>query len=234
MNGRVNAGLDKVGTQHSLLTAAADFRYLLSRGYPRLGALTYVGNHYQLPRETREVLNRGVYPEPVARVRRARLLGPERITGRAAGLDGHNVLITLENALSGQTLVACDDGAIRDTAGASLSYRPGSLTGQAIELVLGYLLERGVRSVLFLLDAPMSYSGELAAQIGGELSGREIMGRARAVGSPEAELRTFSGLVASSDSVVIDMVAEPIDLAGLIIREKFPDLPLIRLRTDED
>ena len=204
--------------------AAEDLRYLLSRGYPRLGALTFVGNHYQLPRQERDILVRGVYPEAVARERRSKLSGPDDLRGRALGVDGHNVLITLENALQGRVLVDCDDGLVRDIAGVAASYRPSEITEQAVRLFMDYVIGRRVGSVLFLLDAPLSMSGELAAEVNAVMSGRGLMGRARAVPVPETELYVFSGLVATSDSVLIDRVAEPLDLAGHIIREKLPEV----------
>ena len=56
-----------------LLQAAADFRYLLNRGYPREASLTLVGNRYDLPREARQILHRGVFADEVAQARRAKL-----------------------------------------------------------------------------------------------------------------------------------------------------------------
>jgi len=216
--------------QKTLFKAAADLRYLLAQGYPRRGALLFVGNHYQLTRREREMLNRGVYPEPEAQTRRQRLLPAEKIQGRALGVDGHNVLITLECALLKQVLIDCDDGLIRDVAGASSSYRPGEITDRALELALNFLQAHGAKSVLFLLDAPMSQSGELAAHVSAVLAGRGLMGRARAVPVPEAELYAFTGLVATSDSVLIDRVDEPVDLAGQIIRRWLPEVEIMELK----
>ncbi|MFH1090309.1 MAG: DUF5616 domain-containing protein, partial [Pseudomonadota bacterium] len=77
-------------------------------------------------------------------------------------------------------------------------------------------------SVLFFLDAPMSYSGELAVQITAVMAGRGVMGRASAEPVPEAKLRNFPGVVATSDSALIERVSEPFDLAGSVIREMKP------------
>ena len=213
-----------------VLAAAQDLRYLLGRGYPRPGAVTFVGNHYQLPRSDRDILSRGVYPDPEATERRARLLGPESIKGRSVGVDGHNVLITLESALTGRTLVDCDDGPVRDIAAAAGSYQPSSVTIEAIDMTLDFLTRQGAASIMFLLDAPISRSGDLAAQIGSMMAGRGLIGRARAVPVPDAELAEFGGLTATSDSVLIDRASHPIDLAGLMIRELKPKVSLTRLK----
>lgn len=212
-----------------LMEAARDFRYLLERGYPRVGALTFVGNRYQLPKAERDILGRGVYDRQTSRARKSKLKSPESLAGRALALDGHNVIITLESALAGRTLIECDDGPIRDTAGLSSAYKPSDASIKVVEMVLDYAAANKVGSVLFLLDAPMAHSGDLAAQIGAMMAGRGMIGRARAVPAPEYELFPFAGLTATSDSVIIDRTANPIDLAGFIIRESRPDLKIIRL-----
>ena len=213
-----------------LYEAAEDLRYLLGKGYPRPGALTFVGNRYQLSKEWRDVLNRGVYPDQAAENRRLRLLAPDDIRGRGVAIDGHNVIITLESALLGRTLVDCDDGLIRDTAGIHGSYKPSEATETAIDLIIGRLMDIGVRSVLFLLDAPLSFSGQTAAQVNAVMSGRGLMGRARPIPVPEVELGRYTGPIATSDSVLADMVREPFDLAGWIIRDMKPPFELLTLR----
>ena len=209
----------------SFIAAAEDLRYLLARGYPRPGALTFAGNRYQLPKSDREVLNRAVYPEEEAHLRRDRLLTPDLIAGRSVGVDGHNVIITLEAALRGDPLVLCDDGLVRDVTGAHGSYRPSEMTPRAIELVIDYLVKKGAGSAMILFDAPMAMSGELAAQASAALAGRGVMGRARAVPAPDAELASFGGVVGTSDSALIDRAAHPLDLAGCVIRDRL-DVPL--------
>jgi len=212
-----------------LVKAADDFRYLLSRDYPRAGALNFTGNRYQLDKAEREILNRGVYPEAVSRVRREKLIDPDGIAGRPLGVDGHNVLITLESALLERTLVEADDGLIRDTAGIFASYRPRDVTDRALTMILEFIESLKPASVLFLLDAPLSRSGDLAGRVGAALAGRDLTGQARAVPVPERELYNFPGPVASSDSVLIDRVAEPFDLAGCLIRRRWPDLHILKL-----
>ncbi|MBW1708278.1 MAG: DUF434 domain-containing protein [Deltaproteobacteria bacterium] len=213
-----------------IIKSAADLRYLLDKGYSRAGALTFVGNRYQLSRAERELLNRGVYPDSIASARRAKLVRPEQVTGRPLGIDGYNVLITLESAYLGRDIIAADDGLIRDTAGLHSSYRQSEATAQALKLILNFLKLNSPESTLFLLDAPMSYSGELASRITSALAGQKLPGQARAVPVPEKKLYNFAGLVATSDSVVIDNVIEPFDLAGHLIKTRLPDVKIKTLR----
>jgi hypothetical protein len=213
----------------SLLRAAGDLRYLLGRGYPRPGALTFVGNHHQLGKTSREVLARGVFDEAAAQARRKRLIPASQVAGRPLSIDGHNVIITLESAVEGLPLVEADDGLIRDIAGRHGSYRPGPVT----EKVLVWLCEALVRlrpaRVLFLLDEPLSHSRDLAQLVSAGLTACGLEHEARAVPVPETELVSFEGPVATSDSALIDDVAEPFDLAGFIIRGLNPPPALIRL-----
>jgi hypothetical protein len=205
-----------------LREAARDLRYLLSRGYPQVGALTFVGNRYQLVKEDREVLARGVHPEDQAQSRRGRLLTPEAVAGRSLAVDGHNVLITLESALTGRVLVDCDDGVIRDVAGVHGAYRTGPETDQAIEMILDFITRRRAASLLFILESRLSESGELAAEVGARMAGRSMMGRARTSPAVDRELMEFTGVACTSDSAILDRAASPLDLAGAIIRALNP------------
>ena len=218
--------------ENRFLEAAQDLRYLLGKGYPRHGALTFVGNRYQLPKMEREILGRGIYPGHEAWTRHNRLLGVEKIKGRAVGIDGHNVIITLESAILGRDLILCDDGAIRDAAWISGAYRPSKATDKAIKLVLDFLGRHGALSIVFFLYGAMSMSGEMAADIGAYLSAKNIIGRAKAVPLPREELAAFPGLVATSNSVLIDRVSEPIDLAGLILQGRKMKNEIITLGLD--
>jgi hypothetical protein len=214
----------------SLLKAASDLRYLLDKNYDRKGAVTFVGNHYQLTKADREILKRGVYPDSVAKARWNKLLKPELLNNRPLAVDGHNVVITVESALLGRTLIASDDGLIRDTAGIHGSYRQQKITRKALELILNFLKAITPEFVLFLFDAPLSQSGELALTVTKNLSLYGLQGMARAVPVPEKELYDFQGPVASSDSVIIDRVKEPFDLAGQIIRKTISEVKVVSLR----
>ena len=206
----------------SLSLAAGELRFLLERGYPRGRSLRLVGDRHALTASEREVLRRGVVsPQATAR-RRAKLRGIEDLAGQPVGLDGHNVLITLESALAGRILVRADDGAIRDIAQAASSFRLTEATGQAVEIVLGVLVERGAAEAHFFLDEPVSHSGRLAALIRDKMAEQGLAGTASAVPVPERQLKAFEGLVASSDGELIETCARPLDLAGLILEKAWP------------
>ena len=212
----------------SLHNAARDLAYLLERGYPRERVLALVGDRYRLPAPERELLRRGVHAPSRARRRRRRLLGLEQCAGRAVGIDGHNVLITLESALAGRRLVWADDGVVRDIAGLGRHHRAGEDTWRAARLMARALAQAGVALVWAWFDAPISKSGRLAARVEDILGRAGLRARARAVPVPERELLRHRGPVASSDSALLDQVEMPLDLAGEIIRGLRPPPDLER------
>lgn len=204
----------------SLKQAAADFRYLLNRGYPREASLSLVGNRYDLARAARQLLHRGVFAEAVSKARRAKLKPLSALAGQPLALDGHNVLITLESALKGRLLVAADDGFTRDVAQLSRAYRDSPATRQALGLLAAYVSRHRPAPLTILFDAPMKRSGELAEQTRQTFAAQSINADTRAVPVPERELLAFAGAVATSDTHLIDAKDLIVDLAGEIIRHE--------------
>jgi len=204
--------------QETLHAAAADFLYLLDRGYPRSASLQLVGNRHNLNAKHREVLHRGVFAHKEARERRDRLVRIERLVGLKLLVDGHNVLITTESGLAGRTLIAANDGVIRDVARISHRYRISTLTRQAIDLLLRVLHEYPPQETLFFLDAPIRQSGELAAVLRAALKSWKLPGDAQTLKVPETRLIGSEDVVASSDSVVLDGVKQGLDFAAAAIK----------------
>jgi len=200
-----------------LREAAEDLRYFLNREYPREPCLTLVGNRYQLDRTAREMLRRGVFSADLAAARQEKILSLHHLAGRPLGIDGHNVLITLESAIKGLPLVMADDGFIRDVARLSRAYRQSRRTAGALDLMAQSLARAQVGAVSLWFDAPMSKSGELARRAGEILKSHGLEAAAQAVPVPERELLTFPGPIASRDTHLIDAREEVVDLAGEII-----------------
>jgi hypothetical protein len=200
--------------------AAGDFRYLLARGYPRQAALSLVGNRYHLDHTARQLLHRGVFAPQEAAARRAKLRRLGELPGRPLGVDGHNVLITLECARRGLPLILADDGFIRDVGRVSRAFRLSSETGEVLSLLADYLTAHQAGPLTVYYDAPMSHSGELARLTRELWTARGLtVEAAAAVPVPERELAVFPGPIATSDTYLIDGNREIVDLAGEIIRQ---------------
>ena len=213
--------------QETLRTAAADFLYLLDRDYPRRAALQLVGNRYNLDASHRQVLHRGVFARKEARERRERLVEVGRLVDFKLLVDGHNVLITVESGLTGRLLIAANDGVIRDVAGLSHRYRISTMTNEAIETIFQILQKYPPKETLFFLDAPIRQSGELAAALRSSLKNWNLSGDAQALKVPEIRLIGEEGVVASSDSAVLDGVQRGFDLAATAIKSLPRELDLI-------
>ena len=203
-----------------LKEAAFDFRYLLSRGYPRQGALDLVGNRYQLDHIARQILHRGVFALGPANSRKAKLRLLKGVAGQPLGIDGHNVLITVECGLRRLPLVAGDDGFIRDVGQVSRAFRASPETEQALILLGNYLVKQQAGPVSVFYDAPLSKSGELAQHTRELWAARGLNATAAAVPVPERELTACPGPIASSDTALIDAHEIVVDLAGEISRQE--------------
>jgi len=209
--------------------AAEDLRYLLNRDYPKDASLHLVGNRYNLDRNYRHLLRRGVFPHARAEERRKKQVSLEELRGTGLAIDGHNCLITLESALKNKPLLLADDNFIRDISGVSGGYRETQETHEALALIMDLLAKAGPREVLFLLDAPISGSGKLAARIRNLMREKGIQGNASAHKVPERIMAGYQGIIAGSDTAVIDQAGQVFDLAGYLIRKKV-GAPYIDLR----
>ncbi len=199
-----------------LFKAAQDMRYLLAQGYPKVQALTWVGNRYQLSKTQRELLNRGIVAPLVALRRSQKKAGLWRLQKAVLGIDGHNVLITIESALKGKQLLLANDGFVRDISGVSSSYRTTNFTWKALEMIFVLFSIYKPFCTDWYFDAPLSHSGLLAHKVKKMLEAHRFTGKSQAVAVPEKFLRNYD-LIATSDSALIDICAEVIDLAGEVI-----------------
>ena len=213
-----------------LQNAAEDFRYFLNRGYPRKAALEWVGNRYGLIFDERHLLHRGIFSESDSKSRRKKRVAVERARNKNLVIDGHNVLITTEAGLSGRPLVLGDDGFIRDISGLSGNFKKTERTEKALQLVLDILKQIKPQKTLFLFDAPISMSGELAQQVRSRLKKENLPGDAMAIRVPEKVLIGFPGLIATSDTAIIDQSNQVVDLAGYVLSQKMKGRTILRWR----
>jgi hypothetical protein len=97
--------------------------------------------------------------------RAATLLQPNDLGGRPVSIDGFNLIITLETALSGGIVLRGRDGVLRDLSSIHGTYRAVQETDRAIKLAAAALLTITPGPVRWLLDQPVSNSGRLAARL---------------------------------------------------------------------
>jgi len=213
-----------------LVEAGEDLRYLLNRGYKRRNIrslLKLVGDRYGLNKAQRNLLDRAVFADKEVEHRRTKLVNIEEVRNRTLGIDGYNVLVTLESALDGEPLILADDGLVRDIAGKSSRYKPSEITYKAFDLILDTLREYPPAETLFLFDEKMSMSLKLSQKVRGMVDQRELIGDASVSRYPDREILEYE-IIATSDSSPIDKARKVFDLAGYVVKQKL-SYELIRL-----
>jgi len=194
----------------TLRDATADLSWLLSRGYGEIASLKLVGDRFNLATRQRSAARRGACTDAQLAHRLATRVDDAR--GRAVWIDGYNVLTTVEVALGGGVVLACRDGCYRDIAGVHGTYRRVEETLPAIALLAATLTQLGVGTVTWVLDAPVSNSGRLAAIL------RETPAwQVELAADADKRLRDapFGTLVASADGIVLDRCAAWLNLAAI-------------------
>lgn len=209
-----------------LRTAQQDLIYLLDHEYPMKQAATFVGNHFQLSVRQRTALMRSSCSTTNLQSRKKR-----EFTGSLAGqtlfIDGFNLVITLETALSGSTLLTCMDGTIRDLCGLHGTYRLIDKTTKALELIGNLLQKLAVAAVVFVLDRQISNSGRLRNRIIDQLQKSFPVDVQL---SDHADILLFQqNYVATSDSGILDRCGDWVNLARPIIKNNLPEVKLIDL-----
>lgn len=216
----------------ALRAAVHDLSWLLTREYPQRAALKLVGDRYRLTERQRIAVSRAACADPET-VRRAAARVPlEGLCGRDLAVDGFNLIISLEAALSGAVLLRCRDGCTRDIASIHGSYRSVEETEPAIRLIGEFLQPLELASVHWLLDSPISNSGRLAARL------REISGErgwnwtVETLFNPDQALVAGTAVVASSDSVVLNGAKRWVDLLSPLIVHRLPAAWWVDLAAD--
>jgi hypothetical protein len=209
-----------------LQRAQQDLIYLLNHHYPMSQSVTFIGNHFQLSHRQRSALMRASCSDANDWCRKARML-TDNLSGRTLYIDGFNVLITLETALSGTTLLDCMDGTIRDLCGLHGTYRLIDKTETAIDALGRQLQTLDVSSAVFVLDAQISNSGRLKKLITDRLAGLIPF---QVVLTPHADtLLIRQDCVATSDSGILDQCSSWVNLVRSIIKTNLPEIRLIDL-----
>ena len=201
-----------------------DYRYLRSRGYPAKGALKLVGDHHRLNTVFRNCLFRAVFSDSDCRNRKAKLAAAGDVGESMFGIDWFNVLITVESYLKGLTVFISQDGFVRDSSGVHGGYKTGKVTERSITEILAVITVLKPSRVELYLDSPISHSGEMAEDLRLRLSHSASPPHlVSVVQSADYPLKSFNGIVATSDSSIIDRkkVKQVFDLAAFVLESRF-------------
>ena len=119
----------------------ADFSLLLTKGYADKSALKLVGDRFSLTQRQRLAVMRSSCSDQQRQSRLARRVPVEALAGQPLAIDGYNLLITIEAALSGGLIFQGRDGCFRDLASIHGTYRKVEETIPALKLIGAFLTE---------------------------------------------------------------------------------------------
>jgi len=150
------------------------------------------------------------------------------IQGRDLAVDGFNVIITLEAALSGGVLLRGRDGRVRDLASVHGSYRRVEETPEALDMLVAATAHAA--SAVWVLDRPVSNSGRLAAMLRDHGATVELHPMAdtrlvalcregRALASSDGPLmdRVLAAGAVKHSGPLVDLLATPLQTAGAAV-----------------
>jgi hypothetical protein len=212
-----------------LREAVADFSLLLTKGYADKSALKLVGDKFSLTQRQRLAVMRSSCSDQQLASRNQRRVDTKNLDEKSIAIDGYNLLISIEAAMSGGILFRGRDGCLRDLASIHGTYRKVTETIPAIELIGNFLEELKIKNVLWLLDSPVSNSGRLKKLITDLANEHDWSWEIRLSISPDAELIKTEEIVATSDSIILDKCKTLVNLTSEIIRQKLPQSIIINL-----
>jgi len=217
-----------------LQTAVEDLSWLLSRGYSSRAGLKLVGDRYTLRDRQRKALQRCAASDADCLERRRKRLEPIALRGETVVVDGYNVLLTLEAALSGGLLLLARDGAMRDLAAMSAHYRRVHTTRPAVELLADFFAETGCAQVIWYMDRPVSNSGRLKRLILEIVADRQPPWRVDLTDRTDHLLSVSPHVVASADSAIIDRCKRWVNLARIVVEGALSDTWILDLGESQE
>lgn len=206
--------------------AAYDLRFLLDRGYKKKNAVTFVANKYLLDNKQRNFLVRSIFSKTRSDERKRRIVDIHEIANKPLFIDGYNVLITVESILTddAEAIILCDDGVLRDVNAIFGKYKFSWMTEKALNEIISILKKYNPSSVNFFFDSPVSFSGKLAELTKKIMDVHEIEGEVKLSKIVDYELvkaaNDTGGIVATSDSVMIDKVQKIVDIPFYILNNQ--------------
>lgn len=200
----------------------SEFQWLLDHDYPIDSSLAFVGNRYRLSARQRIAMKRASATSVQYMHRADKRLDYDCVRDGCLHIDGFNLIIPLEVALSGSLLILGKDDVIRDLAGLRGTYRIIDKTQTALDLIGRTLVEYEAPELKFYLDAPVSNSGRLRQKI---LETAEQWGiPTEVLLVPNAD-KVIGGMerVVTGDSIILDSCISWFNLTKKIVDDYIPD-----------
>ncbi|MEY7998756.1 DUF434 domain-containing protein [Clostridium sp. Mt-5] len=211
-----------------LQKAQQEIKWLLDRGYNGRSVLEMVGNHYQFSSRQRDALRRSTASDKKIKIRKEKCICPDSLKNNSLYIDGFNLIITLETALSGAPVILCNDGAFRDLAGLRGTYGIIDKTQYALDAIGKELDDIHVCSANFLLDRGVSNSGRLKKFILEHSINWNTYVEVNLMDAVDSFLYKKEGII-TSDSIILDECSSWCNFARIIIEDHIPGAYIINL-----
>lgn len=207
-----------------------EIEYLINREYKIDPVVNFVGDRYQFSMRQRDALKRAICSSQKKLIRKSKELSLDNISEKIIHIDGFNLIITLEVALSKGTLVIGSDGNIRDLAGLRGTYKIIDKTDEALNLIGEFLNKYNAKEVKFYLDSPVSNSGNLKYKILNYANTWNIKTEVELVNNADVILEKLDRVV-SSDAAIIDKCINYFNFGRSIIEEYIKESNIVDLET---
>lgn len=211
----------------ALHNATSDLSWLLTHDYSLTASVKLVGDRYSLRQRQRLAVQRSACSDQASADRGAKLVGVKELAGAELAIDGFNLLMTVEAALSRAVIIQGRDRCYRDMASVHGTFRLVHETLPALNLIGDYLEMAKPASVHWFLDSPVSNSGRLASQIRQSATDRAWYWDVQLVTDPDAILRKTDSIVVSADSVVLDECRRWCNVGRQIIEQSIDSVNLV-------
>jgi len=203
--------------QERIIEACQDMHYLLSRGFAEKSSVQLVGNKYRLNARQQQVLQGMSASQQQIDKRLSTLISIDKLKDKTVIIDGFNLLIILESALSGAYVFKGLDDCYRDIAGVHGTYKRVNQTLDVLSLVGDYLEDNNVGHVLWVLDKPVSNSGRLKGILYELATEKGYHWDVVLENNPDKVVAESEHIAVSSDAWVLDRAKRWFNLAGVLI-----------------
>ncbi|HEU5236539.1 MAG TPA: DUF434 domain-containing protein [Pyrinomonadaceae bacterium] len=189
-----------------LRAAVQELSWLLTRDYAIKGAVKLVGDRHSLTDRQRLAVSRAACSDQSRQHRASTRIESKELFSADLIIDGFNLIITIEAALSGGVLFRCRDGCVRDLSSVHGSYRSVNETTGAILLVGESLATLRVDSVDWILDRPVSNSGRLAKLLRDTAGQNGWPWTVATSFNPDREIVSATKIVITADGPLLDQI----------------------------
>lgn len=225
------SGDDKFFASESIIVllqeALKDLHYLLSRGFAEKSSLLLVANRYKLHSRQMKAIQGMAASAAQIEIRKQKELLPNFLDDQTIAIDGFNLLILLEAAMSGAYIFKGLDGCYRDIAGVHGSYKRVKQTTEALSIVADILHNCKVAKVVWYLDKPISNSGMLKKMLLEIAAVTNSDWEVELVFNPDKILAQSTMVVVSSDAWILDNCLRWTNIPKLIFQKSLTGINII-------